>query len=145
MSPLLLAAAALGTAAPDPALVSVEPRPARRWEQSVTLSCGSSRYRIAGYGVVYPDEMPARVSVDGRPVRGAPAELLRRDLSMRGAAYRIAGLCGRGSSDLDLLVYRGIATGGSVTYHSGAARITSRGEVIYTGLEPSDAQTYWFR
>jgi hypothetical protein len=121
-----------------------EPQPARPWQQSISLHCGGATYRIAGYGAAYPADTP--ITVNRRLVRGEAAALLARDLAERGAAYRIAGLCTRGSSELQLLIYRGLARPGRpVAFHVGAAWLSRRGDVTYGGLEQSDAETFWFR
>lgn len=146
MNALLLAA--LLAASPPIARLPVvaEPRPARPWQQSVSLHCNGATYRIAGYGAAYPAHTTVTITVNRRPVRGQAAALLARDLAERGAAYRIAGLCGRGNSDLQLLIYRGLPRPGQpVAFHVGAAWLSRGGDVTYSGLEQSDAETFWFR
>jgi hypothetical protein len=126
--------------------ITREPRPANPWQQSVSLTCGSATYRVIGYGAAYPLGSPVRITVNRRPFRGPAAALLARDLSTQGAAYRIAGLCSRDSSDLELVVYRGLASPGrAVAFHVGAAQLSRRGEIYYPGMEEADAETFWFR
>ena len=143
----LLLAALIAVSPPIARLPATEePRPARPWQQSVTLPCGGATYRISGYGAAYPADTPVTITVNRRPVRGAAVALLARDLAVRGAAYRIAGLCARRGSDLELLVYRGLASPGRpVAFHVGAAWLSRRGEVAYSGMEESDEETFWFR
>lgn len=146
MSTLLLAAI-LTVAEPIPRLpITREPRPAQPWLQTVTLSCGRATYRISGFGAAYPATTPVTITVDRRPIHGAAAAALGRDLAQRGAAYRISGLCARDSDHIELLIYRGLAAPGApVSFHVGAAWLSPRGEIVYHGMEEADAETFWFR
>jgi hypothetical protein len=124
--------------------ITREPRPARPWIQSLSLTCGDTTYRISGYGAAFPPEQEVVITANRRRLRGEAAERLKRDLSRRGAVYRIVGLCSGNS--INLIVYRGeVGARGTVSYESGSAAISRAHGLWYGGLEPSSEDGFWFR
>lgn len=145
MSTLFMGALLALQSPPDQVFpITREPRPARPWTQSLSMTCGNTTYRISGYGAAFPPEREVVIAANRRRLRGEAAERLERDLSRRGAVYRIAGLCSGNS--IDLIVYRGeVGARGVVSYESGSAAISRTGSLWYGGLEPSNGEGFWFR
>ena len=136
----------------DPAVTVREPTLPDEWVQTFEVRCGSERFRVANYGarLPYPGTGPI-ITSNGRPVRGAQIEGLRRDLSMRTAAYRLSGQClpDRGGIWFRIvsgeIVYPVEGQDGQMRYLSGSATIR-RGRLIeYRALRPSREETFWFR
>ena len=142
---LLISSLALHSVAQGPIVPSYDPPPAQAWEQSLLLRCGGTTLRVAGYGAARPLNRPVTITVDGRPLRGTGVAALRRDLSNRRAAYRLAGRCPRQRSSIALFLYAGEQTGGVVSYSAGQALIVNGALRNYSGLEPANSETFWFR
>ncbi len=142
MSALILVQLAM---APAQSLQSYDPPPAEAWEQSLMLRCGNTTLQIAGYGAARPLNRAVQIRVNGRPLAGAGAEALRRDLSNRRAAYRLAGRCPRQRSSIALIIHRGEQEAGVVHYSVGSGLIVNGRLDNYRGVQPANAESFWFR
>lgn len=137
----------IGLAASNPPVVmSREPRLPADWEQTVSFQCGDQTVRISGYGAARPIDRAVVITINGQPASGGQMESLRRDLGHRRAAYRITGLCPQSQGQVAIVVSMGEKPRiGEVTYHSGSATFLNGRIVEYSGLSPSDAESFWFR
>lgn len=136
----------LALAVQDPVISNYDPPAADEWEQSVQFKCRASTLRIAGYGAARPLDRATEVTVDGRPLGGAQADAMRKDLSVREAAYRLAASCDRRSGAFDLFIYSGAKLeNGRIVFKSGSGTIKGGQLDRYTGLQESDVETFWFR
>jgi len=140
---MLLALAILQSA--NPVVMTREPHAASPWTQSVRARCGNAEIAIEGYGAGRPLDRAPRLRLNGRPVAGDAVERLLDDLAHRSAVYRVQVLCGQGG-EITVRIDEGEKrAGGPVRYRSGGALIRGNRLVSYTGLEASDADSFWFR
>jgi hypothetical protein len=109
------------------------PRAADVVIQSLELRCGSTTMRISGYGGPRPPQALATITVDGRPLRGAASERLRRDLSDRYAVYRLTGRCSGRRRGIIFYLYRELRDeDGPTLYWVGRAYIINGRVTEYT-------------
>jgi hypothetical protein len=128
-----------------PVIAGHEPRAASPWIQSTKATCGNNVISISGYGAAKPLDSRASISLNARPASGAKVARLLSDLSSRRAAYRLIILCAE-SSEITLQIVRGEKLADrTIQFHSGAASFRGSQLVSYTGLQESNAETFWFR
>ncbi|HEX8191463.1 MAG TPA: hypothetical protein VF552_01050, partial [Allosphingosinicella sp.] len=116
------------------------------------VRCGADRLRIRGYGAKLPGRRGGpTIEANGAQIGGSLADALRRDLSNQRAAYRLTGQCLPANGGISLSIYSGEMTypgerpPGRMEYHAGMATV-SRGRIaVYSGLEASNEETFWFR
>lgn len=139
---LLMFAIAL---AQNPVVMAPRGLPPSRWNLSTQADCGRRRLQISGYGVsVYTGATP-RVTFEGRPLRGAKVAQLIADLSEIEAVYRFSVQCER-TGELTLSISEGkLQRDGSVHYRAGLATIKAGKLDFYSGLDPADTESFWFR
>jgi hypothetical protein len=137
----LLAVALL---APNPVISSREPHPPS-WHLSAQAKCGKSALVISGYGASVLSGAKPKLTRNGRAVTGPDVGRLAADLSTIRAVYHFSVACGR-TGAITLRIYEGQAQGdGSVRYRAGLAVIKGNRLDLYTGMEPADAASFWFR
>jgi hypothetical protein len=105
--PMLSFIGALTLIGQDPVVMTREPRPADRWEQSVTFGCRNQVLQISGYGAARPVGRSVALTMNGGRVAGAHVEALRRDLGSQRTVYRIVGLCPQRGRGITVLIYSG--------------------------------------
>lgn len=131
---------------PNPVILNYDPPPADSWVQSVDFQCGRSTLRVAGYGAAYPVNRPVRITVDGLAITGSKVAALKADLSSRRAVFRLGVRCSKQTGEIGLVIDSGEkAADGQMRFRNGIATIRGRALVSYSGLEESNADTFWFR
>lgn len=144
MSLLYLSVLALASAQRLP--VAVEPLPPLTWQQQSAFSCPHMTLRVGGYSTARPPDRPVEILVDGRSLRGARVEALRHDLASRAAVYRLGVLCAHDEASLNLFIHTGERVeNGEIVFRTGVAFIRDGALLEYNGLEPTDADSFWFR
>jgi hypothetical protein len=143
----MISIALLALSAPNNIVVTTrEPRAADRWTQQVEFKCAGDSLRIVGFGTSRPAGGTARVMFNGRPLTGAGADALRRDLSSARAVYRLTARCSYDRRGFGLAIYVGEKpVSGPVSYRVGAVFIQGPRLEHYDGLAPADADSFWFR
>lgn len=130
---------------PNPVISPIHPHAASPWIQSVRASCGNTTLTIEGYGAGRPIGLQTKLLINGKPLTGGFAPQLLDDLSHGRAVYRLQILCGR-SGETTLRIAEGEKLfNGPVRYRSAVASIKDNRLQSYTGLQDSDANSYWFR
>lgn len=143
---MMAAATIAGVFAPALVVRNYDPPSAGYSEQVAMFRCGGDTLRIASYGPARPIGRPTQITLNGRPLKGAKVVTLRRDLASRRAVYRLGARCSRPGNEFGLRVDIGEkGADGRVSFRSGAAIIKNGTLLRYTGLEMSDAETFWFR
>ena len=138
-----LIAAAL--VAPDPVVMTREPHPPSDWNLSTQANCGSSPLVISGYGASVLTGAKPKMTRDGQAVTGPDIDRLIADLSTLRAVYRFSVQCGH-MGTITLRIYEGEAQrDDTVRFRAGLATIKDNRLDFYTGLEPADAETFWYR
>jgi hypothetical protein len=142
-----LLASLIAVAADLPVIIrTVEPRAPAQYRLTLRQNCRGHRLEIDGYGLSRPTGGAARIRVNGRPLQGEGVARLQADLSNPAALYRLVGVCVRGERGTDIRINRGERLrGAGVEYRAGRATIVGTRLVSYTGLEPADADSFWFR
>jgi hypothetical protein len=131
--------------APDPVVMTREPYPPSYWNVSTQANCASSPLVISGYGASAPTGAKPKMNRDGQPVTGPEIDRLLADLSTVRAVYRFSVQCGR-TGVITLRIYEGEAQrDDTVRFRAGLATIKGNRLEFYTGLEPADAETFWWR
>jgi hypothetical protein len=119
-----------------------EPRPAAPWTEAVSATCGRQRLEVAR--PLYPLGSPARITINGRPVRG-DVQTLQGELGELRAAYRMSVLCGADGRTMELRWIRGLADGqGQVRYRGGSAMFAG-GALLEARSEDAGADAFWYR
>lgn len=129
-----------------PLLVSREPTPASPMMQSFEAACPGTRLRISGHGLARPGHRRVRLEINGQLAQGPLAEQMTRDLSNMRAVYRLVGLCDPAGHSLQLQIWAGEGNGdGTVRYSMASAGLHAGRLLAYGGLQPIDAEAFWFR
>jgi hypothetical protein len=138
----LLAAASAVT---DPVVMTREPHPPSRWNLSTQANCGTSPLVISGYGASVLTGARPKMTRNGRAVTGPDIDRLLSDLSTLRAVYRFSVECGR-TGIITLRIYEGEAQrDDTVRFRAALATIKGNRLDFYTGLEPADADAFWYR
>ncbi len=131
--------------AQNPVVTTGEPAPASHWYLSTRASCGRRQIIISGYGASVHSGATPKVTYMGRPLRGSKVAQLIADLSTISAIYHFSVQCER-TGEVYLKIYEGEAQqDDTVRYRYGRATIKAGKLDYYSGLEPSDAGSFWFR
>lgn len=124
---------------------AVEPRAADPWIQSVSARCGGATLRIEGYGAGRPLDRGVSLSTDGADVQGVHVADMAADLGHVSAAYRLEITCGRDDAFM-VRINRGEAgMADAVRYKVASATIQGKALTSYSGMQPANASTFWFR
>ena len=111
---------------------------------SVAARCGTSNLLVSGFGLAAGASARPQLSIEGKRLEGDLAGRLVGDLANPRAAYRLTVRCS--GPQFELRLYRGEADrAGNVLYGSASARINGGRVASHTGMQPSDATTFWFR
>jgi hypothetical protein len=139
---LLMLALAL---AQNPVVMVREPLPPSQWVLTTGADCGKASLRFSDFGVGLNAGATPRVTLRGRPLAGPSVAQLIADLSTVRAIYRFSIQCER-DGDILVRIYSGEAQrDGPVQYRAALARIKRRKLDYYSGLEPANAETFWYR
>lgn len=140
----LISILALQAADGNPVVRVREPALPSHLMSSVSARCGRSSLLIGGFGLATGPSAGPQLSIDGKRLEGDLAGRLIADLANPRAAYRLTVRCS--GPQFDLRLYRGEADrDGNVRYGSASARIHGGRVTSYTGMQSSDAKTFWFR
>jgi hypothetical protein len=140
----LLSLAATALSPTEFVVTSREPVLPEYLSSDLAARCGSVALAVRGVGLSAGPDAQAQVSIDGATLTGEQVDRLVSDLGNARAAYRITVRCS--ANGFELRIYTGEADArGEVRFLSGTANLRKGAIQRYSGLEPSDAETFWFR
>ena len=81
----------------------------------------------------------------GQPATGAAVAALKRDLSHRGGVYRFSITCPPHRHAATVSIYLGEFDGTVTRFWTARAEFVGRELVAYSSLQPTNAESFWWR
>lgn len=125
-------------------LVAREASPPDRFVQALSIGCGRETLHVGGFGHVRPQGRTPTVELNGNELVGKEADDLREDLSQPTSVYRLSGQCGAEGDGIIVRIHVATLADGPIAYRVGRAEFLHGRLSHYTGLNPANAETFWF-